>query len=321
MTSSRVPAIYGAATFGSLGRFAKVEDVAEAQKYIDLLVSHGHNAIDTSRVYGAGTSEEVISKLDLKDAFVVVDSKIFPVKPGDHSPKRLKELVKESVAALNGVKIRTMYLHKPDPSVPFEETVGAIDELYKQGLFESFGLSNYLSWEVSEIVTICRLKGYVAPTVYQGIYNFIDRVNEAELFPCLRRFNIRFAAFSPLAGGLLTGIFADQTTLDANLRFNPASGIPWYRTRYAHATPVLQRLQSSLAAHQLTLREVAARWLVHHSQLRPDDLGIIYGASKLSQLEEALVDHAKGPLPEVVLTAVENAWLELKPYVPLYNMP
>ncbi|KAI9445604.1 NADP-dependent oxidoreductase domain-containing protein, partial [Lactarius indigo] len=115
-----------------------------------------------------------------------------------HSAARLKELVQESVIALNGVKIRTLYLHKPDRSVPFAETVGAIDELHKQGTFESFGLSNYPSWRWV-IATICRLNGYVAPTVYQGIYNFIDRVNEAELFPCLRRFGIRFAAFSPLA--------------------------------------------------------------------------------------------------------------------------
>ena len=87
-----------------------------------------------------------------------------PVNPGDHSATRLKELVQESVTALNGVKIRTLYLHMPDRSVPFEETVGAINELYKQGFLcvlfkyrrilwadlisKSFGLSNYLSWEV-----------------------------------------------------------------------------------------------------------------------------------------------------------------------------
>ncbi|KAH9982097.1 aflatoxin B1-aldehyde reductase [Lactifluus volemus] len=302
MTSVRVPAIYGAATFGTNGRFAKIGDPIEAQKYVDLLVNYGYGALDASRAYGAGTTEEVISKLDLKG--VSVDTKIFPVKPGDHSAA-------DSVTALNGVKIRTLYLHKPDRSVPFEET---------QGIFEHFGLSNYLSWEVSEIVTICKLKGYVAPTVYQGIYNFIDRVNEAELFPCLRRFNIRFAAFSPLAGGLLAGHFTDQTVLDANPRFNPEHGIPWYRSRYAHAPAVLQRLQTFLTPHELTMREVAVRWLVHHSQMRPDDLGIVYGASKLSQLEEALTNHAKGPLPEDIVAAVDSAWLELKPYLPLYNM-
>ncbi|KAI9432602.1 aflatoxin B1-aldehyde reductase, partial [Lactarius indigo] len=308
----------GAATFGSTGPFGSISNPADAQKFIDLLVSQGHNAVDAARKYGGGTTEQIISKLDLKG--VSVDTKVWPDNPGDHSAARLKELVQESVIALNGVKIRTLYLHKPDRSVPFAETVGAIDELHKQGTFESFGLSNYPSWEVSEIATICRLNGYVAPTVYQGIYNFIDRVNEAELFPCLRRFGIRFAAFSPLAGGLLTDRITDPALLETNFRFNTEKGIPWYRTRYARAPAVLQRFQPFLAAHGLTLCEVAVRWLVHHSQMRPDDLGIIYGASKLPQLEESLADHAKGPLPAEVVAAVDNVWLELSPYVPTYGM-
>jgi len=54
--------------------------------------------------------------------------------------------------------------------------------------------------------------------------------------------------------------------------------------------------------------------------MRPDDLGIIYGASKLPRLAESLADHAKGPLPEEVAAAVDNIWLELSPYVPTYGM-
>jgi aflatoxin B1 aldehyde reductase len=65
---------------------------------------------------------------------------------------------------------------------------------------------------------------------------------------------------------------------------------------------------------------VAARWVVHHSQMRPDDLGIIYGASKLPQLENSLVDHVKRPRPEELVTAVDNMWLELSPYVPTYGI-
>ncbi|KAI0271694.1 aflatoxin B1-aldehyde reductase [Gloeopeniophorella convolvens] len=308
MTAARIPAIFGTATFGTVGGMSKIGEPAEGQKYIDILVGYGYNTIDTARVYGYGTSEEIISKLDLKGASV--DTKIWPNKSGDHAPERLKELVKQSVAALNGVKIRILYRHSPDKSVPYKETARALDELHKEGVL----------W-VSEIATICRLKGYVPPTVYQGVYNFLDRVNEAELFPCLRRFNIRFAAFSPLAGGLLTGFsLEDPKLLDNNMRFNPDKGFPWYITRYTRAHSILRRLHPVVVAHGLTLREVAIRWLVHHSQLRPDDLGVIYGASKLAQLEEALDAHTKGPLPEEVLAAVEQAWLEIKPYIPSYSM-
>ena len=67
------------------------------------------------------------------------------------------------------------YLHGPDRKTPYEETLRAVNELYKEGKFKRFGISNYMSWEVAEIVGICKANGYVAPTVYQGVYNAIHR--------------------------------------------------------------------------------------------------------------------------------------------------
>ena len=53
------------------------------------------------------------------------------------------------------------------------------------------------SWEVAEIVGICRANGYIQPTAYQGIYNAMHRKVEPELFPCLRKFGIAFYGFNP----------------------------------------------------------------------------------------------------------------------------
>ena len=89
------------------------------------------------------------------------------------------------------------YLHGPDRTTPYEETLRAVNELYKEGKFKRFGISNYMSWEVAEIVGICRANGWVQPTVYQGIYNAIQRKVEPELFPCLRKFGIAFYEFNP----------------------------------------------------------------------------------------------------------------------------
>ena len=55
------------------------------------------------------------------------------------------------------------------------------------------------SWEVAEVVGICKANGYVQPTVYQGIYNAMHRKVEPELFPCLRKFGIAFYEFNPRA--------------------------------------------------------------------------------------------------------------------------
>ena len=79
-------------------------------------------------------------------------------------------------------------------------------KLHGQGKFERFGLSNYSAWQVAEIVHTLREKKYgFGVSVYQGMYNAITRQVEGELFPCLRRYNIPFYSYNPLAGGLLTG--------------------------------------------------------------------------------------------------------------------
>ena len=109
--------------------------------------------------------------------------------------------------------VEIWYLHGPDRTVPYEETMRVVNDLYKEGYFKKFGLSNFASyvwfwlvllklltkhrWEVAEIVTIAKANGYILPTVYQGVYNAIHRVIEPELLPCLRKFGISFYAFNP----------------------------------------------------------------------------------------------------------------------------
>lgn len=103
--------------------------------------------------------------------------------------------------------------------------------MYKQNKFQEWGISNYAAWEVVEIYYLCKANNWKPPTVYQGMYNYATRDVEKELFPALRRFNIaitwitwprcgmRFYAYNPLAGGLLTGKLHYDNEPDSG-RFN-----------------------------------------------------------------------------------------------------
>ncbi|KAG6870866.1 hypothetical protein C0993_004009 [Termitomyces sp. T159_Od127] len=83
-------------------------------------------------------------------------------------------------------------------------------------------LAAWGSWEVAEIVAICKAHGYVQPTVYQGIYNAIHRNVEPELFPCLRKHGIAFYEYNPLGGGFFTGQYTSpDTAVEAGSRFDP----------------------------------------------------------------------------------------------------
>ncbi|KZS97025.1 Aldo keto reductase [Sistotremastrum niveocremeum HHB9708] len=322
----RVPVILGAAFFGE-GVGSRIHTEQEAQAFIDVLPEGGLVAIDTSRHYGQGTSEEMLGRLNLRGS--QVDTKIYPEKPGDHKLERLHSLFQRSLEALHGVSIRIFYLHAPDRSVPFKETLRAVDELYRKGHFKEFGLSNFWAWEVAEVVGICEANGWIKPTVYQGCYNAIDRAVETELLPCLKKFGIRFFAYSPLASGFLAGtqIVGQQaqagvsgTALITNCHMENTC-----RTNICTAVPLSSKFTKLLcASHDLRLSELAFRWIQHHSALGPEN-AIVIGGSRPQHIKQALLDWSsslfcstQGPLPDTVVRVIESAWAELKGNVGIY---
>ncbi|KAG2338026.1 Aldo/keto reductase [Suillus weaverae] len=317
--STKIPLLYGAGQFGvpgpqSIG--ARVNTVEDAQKIVDVFTSHGHRLIDTSRIYGGGTSEEIISQLDLKGC--AVDTKVYPNAPGDFAPDGIRASFEISMKALGKTKIRIFYLHKPDRSVPIKDTLRIINELYNKSLFQEFGVSNYNAWEVAEMVGIADSNGWVRPTVYQGLYNALERNVETELFPCLRHFGIRFYAYSPLASGLLAGKILSEAEMqtgrwDPNI--SPVAG--FLRAKYSPFLPILRELKVVLDKQGIPLSEAAHRWLQHHSGLQPGD-GIIIGASNVDQLENNLKENEGGPLPDDVVTLLENVWGQAKGVAPHY---
>ena len=87
------------------------------------------------------------------------------------------------------------------------DTVGRSGKLHDEGLFEEFGVSNFSAWQVAEASEIAARRGWIRPSVYQGLYNPITRAVEPELFKCLGNYGIRFHAYNPLAGGAFSKSF------------------------------------------------------------------------------------------------------------------
>ncbi|ROV96064.1 hypothetical protein VPNG_09125 [Cytospora leucostoma] len=110
---------------------------------------------------------------------------------------------RESLRQIGVDQINILFLHAPDIRVPIEETLSGFDALYKEGLFKHFGLANHTAEQVEEVVKICKEKSFVLPSVFQGSYKPIARLPEERLLPVLRKHNISFVAYSPMAGGFL----------------------------------------------------------------------------------------------------------------------
>jgi aflatoxin B1 aldehyde reductase len=166
---------------------------------------------------------------------------------------------------------------------------------------------------VAEIVMTCKYNGWVRPTVYQGMYNCITRGIEAELVPACRRYGLDIVVYNPVAGGLFSGKIKSADMVPAEGRFSDraASG-KMYRDRYYRDSTfkALQIIEAAVEKAGLSMIETALRWTVHHSALKIKDGrdGILIGVSSAAQLEDNLTNLEKGPLPEEVVKALDEAW-------------
>ncbi|CAH7668859.1 NADP-dependent oxidoreductase domain-containing protein [Phakopsora pachyrhizi] len=291
-SNTKIPLILGTMTFAAPDApGSRISDREVVKRLIDCFKSYD----------GGGTTEQLLGELNLSE--VSLDSKCYPVNPGDHSPERLRDSLDESLKALKVKKIRVFYLHAPDRSVPFETT---LEEC----------LSNFAAWEVARVWEICNRNDYVRPTVYQAMYNAITRSIQDELIPCCRALNIRVVVYNPLAGGFFAGkINKLETEVERGSRFDPDQRLGrMYRDRYLKQSyfEALDLMNSVLKTHgDLNLLEVGARWLQHHSVLDSKD-GIIFGASSLDQIEMNCKNSEGGPLPEDVIEALERSWKLVK---------
>ncbi|EGR45392.1 uncharacterized protein TRIREDRAFT_111058 [Trichoderma reesei QM6a] len=321
MPPQKPRAILGLMTYGPpTSPDNRVTTIEEFQTHLDAFQKHGYNELDTARIYSNGDQEAFTAKAGYKERGFEIATKSYPLFPGQHTAANLRKDLETSLAELGTTCVDIFYLHSADRSVPFTETLEAANTLYREGKFKQLGLSNYTAYEVAEIVMLCQYRGWVKPTIYQGLYNAITRNLETEVIPACRRFGLEVVVFTPLGGGLLTGRYKSPDDDDEQQgRFSRNTFLgPILRSMYFNESlfKALDILRRAAEGHQLTMPEVAIRWLVHHSALKfaqdGGNDGVIFGISKLSQLDQNIVDLQKGPLPEDVVKALDAAWVIAK---------
>ncbi|ETN38340.1 uncharacterized protein HMPREF1541_06375 [Cyphellophora europaea CBS 101466] len=329
--SSKPRVILGLMTFGPPGtesKGARITSIDDYNACLDYLQKNGYNEVDTARAYIGGGQEAFTREAKWQERGLQLATKCYPDKPGKHKPDNLKASFNKSLQELGTDSVDIFYLHAPDRSVPFEETMQACDELFKEGKFQNLGLSNFAAWEVAEVYNIAKERGWVKPTIYQAMYNAITRDIETELIPCCRKYGIDIVIYNPLAGGIFSGKYksADLPQEGRYSATNANQG-KMYRDRYfKDATfEALRYIEPVVQKHNLTLLETALRWVNHHSKInvrgvsKDGNDGVIIGVSSLKQLESNITDLEKGPLPDEVVEALDHAWQNItKATSPLY---
>jgi len=216
------------------------------------------------------------------------------------------------------------YIHCPDPSLDLADMLKGINEAYRAGCFKRFGLSNFKADDVEHIYALCKEKGYPLPTVYQGNYSPVARRQETELFPTLRKLNIAFYAYSPIAGGLLTK--TKEQIIEGSKNAGRFGKGHWLGSLYTdlYNKPSYHKALDlwgvAARAAGCSKAELAYRWVAFDSPLDPKyGDAIIFGASKLSQVKETLAWLNKGSVGEEAKAEIDEIWKVIKDDAPLDN--
>ena len=303
--------------------FSEQVDQATAQSMLDLFAASGNFELDTAYDYCEGGTEKLLGALlpaDKRNKFYIA-SKVNPWNEQGLQPAQVKKQMKEILQRLGSDHIDLLYLHSPDLDTPIEQTLAACFEMYQQGKFKDFGLSNFSSWQVAEVVEICRKNGWMEPSVYQGMYNALTRDVEAELFPCLRNYGISFYAYNPLAGGLLTGKYKSFDEFPDSGRFADRNG---YQPRYwkQEYFNVLQKLGEACTDFGINPTQAAISWLVNHSNLAADKGDrIILGVTRIEHLQANMAACNQPPLDQVIIDILDQGWEIIKPNCFRYFRP
>jgi len=237
-----------------------------------------------------------------------IATKVNPRISGKLDAEAAYKQLPESLERMRLNSVDTIFLHFPDPATPVESVLSAMADLHDKGKFKELGLSNYPAWMVAEVWHTCKSHGWVLPTVYEGVYNPLTRGAEVELNDCLNVYGLRFYAYNPTMGGMLTGKYksVDEVPEDGRFTHRPGyQGKYWKKSNF----DALDVIRKAVALHNMTMIEATYRWLAYHSMLDGDrGDAILIGASKLNHLIENMDTVKAGPLPEDVVSAFDKAW-------------
>jgi aryl-alcohol dehydrogenase-like predicted oxidoreductase len=266
----------------------------QACEIIDRALDGGVNLIDTSNSYGRGRSEEIIGTALIRNGrrgSVILATKVHHrTNDGDvnafgNSRRHIIRQCEDSLRRLRTDHIDLYQIHQPQPAVPIDETLRALDDLVRVGKVLYLGSSNFAAWRVVESLWAAKEYGLNRFISEQAPYNLLDRSIEREMLPMAASFGIGIIAWSPLAEGILSGKYRRGQPLPADSRYANVDTPGCYRERLTDSIFDIIEAVGKLAREKgCTLPAFCLSWLGS----RPGVACILAGPSTAQQLEDYL---------------------------------
>ena len=266
--------------------FGRRLDATGTRNVVAKALDLGVTLFDTADAYGGGLSEEYLGKaLENRRPDVIIATK-FAMPMGEGPLRRggsrhyVQRAVEASLKRLGTDWIDLYQMHMPDAATPIEETLGALDDLVRQGKVRYIGCSNFSGWQVADATWIARSSQLTPFVSAQNLYNLLDRRIERELVPACRRFGLGILPYFPLASGLLTGKYRRGQPVPEGSRLAE----PRFGERALTDTNFdrVEKLEAFAKAAGRPLLHLAVGWLAS----QPEVSSVISGATSPEQLEQ-----------------------------------
>jgi len=254
------------------------------RKAVDL----GVNLFDTAEAYGPFVNEQLVGealepvrkKVIIATKFGFMDGR--PEKGLDSSPKRIRQVVENSLKSLRTDYIDLLYQHRIDPNVPMEEVAGTVKKLIAEGKVKHFGLSERdFNASKGGLDAIRKAHAIQPVTAIQSEYSVMTRNPENRVLDLCAELGIGFVPYSPLSRGLISGYINERT------KYNPDNDnrttLPRYNPENIIANwPVIDILKAFGDHRGLTVAQVALAWLLAQKPF----IVPVPGTTKLAHLQE-----------------------------------
>jgi aryl-alcohol dehydrogenase-like predicted oxidoreductase len=277
----------GTMNFGADWHGVGAIDDKAASSLLDLAIERGVNLIDTADIYGRGAAEEMLGRLlkGRRRAKVLLATKVLgqmnldDPASGGLSARWIARALDDSLRRLKTDRVDLYMPHGWDPAVPLDETLEAVDRAVRAGKIRVPGCSNFSGPQLEMSLNAAAARGRARFEFDQVQYSLVARFAETDLVPVAARAGVSLLAWSPLAGGLLTGKYARP---GARGRREAEDAFPHVAAEAgAAAVDVLRRVA---ALENATPAQAALGWIMG----KPFVAAAVVGARTTAQLDEAL---------------------------------
>jgi aryl-alcohol dehydrogenase-like predicted oxidoreductase len=280
----------GTMGFGNSGSPVGAVDLAGARDQVAMALDAGINLFDTSDTYQGGQAEELLGQaLGRRRDEILIGTKVHARVgdgPNDVGQSRWHVLrgCEASLRRLGTDRIDLYHVHGFDACTPMEETLGALDQLVRDGKVRYLACSNHTAWQITKAIGVAERRGLYRYAAIQAYYSLVSRDLEWDLLPMCASEGLGVLVWSPLAGGLLARGREQRNHPPAGSRRAAVGDLGIGPFDPARADAVLDVLVAIAAERGVSVAQVALNWV----RGRPGITSVIVGARNRHQLEDNL---------------------------------